>query len=787
MKTSLPVKWAVGNLLAAAGCTALGLACLALQASGPSLPALWLPAGLAFSLLVIAGPRLLPGVWLGQAAALAPLVGPAAAMLAAVGEAGAAWLGALLLRRLCPAGLTRDTGAPQRFLLVAYGCSALAGLFGPMALRWFAPLPLDAAIISWWLGDALGIVALAPAVLAWREATPAERRLEGCAVPPAALAAVAAALGYLTFVSGSLFLANEYLQAALLLPLTMALAMRCPPAAAYSLTLVLIAELAHGAAGYFGPLLGATPAERGYAVHGFSALTAMMVLFLSAHILGVRRIAGAAKAGEERFRRMAALTSDWYWEQDKEFRFTCLEGPVLGEASSLQSQFFGKRRQELPGFEPYSMSWEAHQADLDAHRTFQGLVLRYTDPERRVRYYSVSGEPVCDAAGQFAGYRGVGRDVTSEVESREALVASERQLHDVADASFEALFVHDYGRIVFVNQACCELAGLPREDFLGRSILDFVAPEEHVKIIQQLSSNEGIRHYETIGLNIEGRRFPVEVFGRPFFFHGKPMRIIAIRDVSERLRTEAALRGQIEFQRTLLDTIPSPVFYKDRAGRYLGYNRAFAESLGIGAEEYIGKTVLDLLPGETGRRIAANDDRLYQSAAGAQQDELAVDTVRGRRDVVIHKGVFRDDRQQAAGMVGVVTDVTERKRSEQRLRRFQELSPAAIGIVSTAGEVLYMNPAAFALFGYRIEDVPNMEVWWELAYPDPAYRADRYAAWVAAVELTLREGRYMFRFDGRVRCMDGRDRWIETMVSLGVDEIFMIFTDLTDYVEVGVT
>ncbi|HEX8961654.1 MAG TPA: hypothetical protein VF801_01515, partial [Rhodocyclaceae bacterium] len=69
MKTSLPVKWAVGNLLAAAGCTALGLACLALQASGPSLPALWLPAGLAFSLLVIAGPRLLPGVWLGQAAA----------------------------------------------------------------------------------------------------------------------------------------------------------------------------------------------------------------------------------------------------------------------------------------------------------------------------------------------------------------------------------------------------------------------------------------------------------------------------------------------------------------------------------------------------------------------------------------------------------------------------------------------------------------------------------------------------------------------------------------------
>jgi PAS domain S-box-containing protein len=136
-------------------------------------------------------------------------------------------------------------------------------------------------------------------------------------------------------------------------------------------------------------------------------------------------------------------------------------------------------------------------------------------------------------------------------------------------------------------------------------------------------------------------------------------------------------------------------------------------------------------------------------------------------------------------MVGVVADITDRKKSEQRLRRFQELSPAAIGIVGTSGEVLYMNPTAFDLFGYRIEDVPNMEAWWQLAYPDPAYRADRYAAWIAAVELTLREGRYMFRFDGRVRCMDGRDRWIETMVSLGEDEIFMIFTDLTDYVGAG--
>jgi PAS domain S-box-containing protein len=782
------LRSALLNLLAAASLAALGRACLALQALSPSLPALWLPAGLALSLLVFAGTRVLPGVWVGSVAAISPLAGLFAASLAGAGETASAWLGAMLLGRLLPDGLTRGgTTAPVRFLLLAYGCSALAALCGPMVLRAFDGVPpagMDAAIVAWWLGEALGIVVLAPAALAWRETAPAGYRLSACGAAPIALAAATAAFGFLTFVAGYPILSNPYLQSALLLPPMMLLAMRCHPAIPYSLALVLIAMFAQGAGGGFGPLLGATAVDRAYALHGFALLAGMSVLFLSAHIAGVRRMAAAATAGEERFRRLTALTSDWYWEQDRDFRFTCMEGAALGEASRLQAQFLGKRREELPGFEPYNMSWEAHQADLDAHRMFHGLVLRYERSDGRTHYYSISGEPVYDEGGAFAGYRGVGRDITPEIESREALLASERQFHDVADATFEALFVLDHGRIVFVNRACCEIAESSAERLVGRSILEFVAPEEHEKIIGHLTRNDAIKHYETIGRTANGRHFPVEVFGRPFVFEGRPMRIIAIRDNSDRQRTEAALRGQIEFQRTLLDTIPSPVFYKDRAGRYLGYNRAFADSLGVGADEYIGRTVLDLLPGETGRRLAAADERLYDGA-GTQQEELSIETRHGRRDVVIYKGIFADANNRPAGMVGVVADITDRKKSEQRLRRFQELSPAAIGIVGTSGEVLYMNPTAFDLFGYRIEDVPNMEAWWQLAYPDPAYRADRYAAWIAAVELTLREGRYMFRFDGRVRCMDGRDRWIETMVSLGEDEIFMIFTDLTDYVGAG--
>ncbi|HEX8986494.1 MAG TPA: PAS domain S-box protein [Rhodocyclaceae bacterium] len=773
------------NLGAAAAALAAGAACLAWQPPGAPLPALWLPWGVAGAILFLGGRARLPGIWLGQAAALALLPGLPwyGAAVAGLGEAATAWLAARLLRRLAPRGPSRDAG-PWRFLLVAYGCAALAGLLAPVVLRLFGVIAgssLDGAAIAWWLADSLGMVVFLPAALEARHAWSGRRLVPPCSFAMAGLGVAAAVFGLLIFIAGPLP-ANPYLQAALLLPALLALTVRCHPAVPLGLNLILAMALASGAAGSFGEALGATAAARAHALHGFAVLGSTIVLFLAAHLHGLRRAADAARAGEERFRRLSALTSDWYWEQDADFRFTRIEGTALADADELQWRFIGKRHDELPGFEPYNAGWEPHEADLLARRTFHGRMLRYARPDGRVSYYSTSGEPVWDAEGVFCGYRGVGRDVTPEIESREALLASERQFHEVADATFEGLLVHDYGRIVFANRACAEIAGRGIEALVGRTLLDFVAPEEHAAVIHRLANSDQLKNFETVAINGEGRRVPIEIFARPFVFQGQPMRLVAIRDVSDRRQTEGALRAQIEFQRTLLDTIPNGVFYRDRQGRFLGYNRAFAELMGIAAGEYIGRTMLDLVPGELARRFGAGDEALLASP-GTQSHEEAIETPRGRRDMVVYQDVFRDDKGAIAGFVGILADITERKKSEQRLRRFQELSPAAIGIVSTGGQVLYINPAAAHLFGFRIEDVPNMEAWWQLAYPDPAYRADRYAAWLAAVEQTLREGRYMFRFDGRVRCMDGKDRFIETMVSLGEDEIFMIFTDLTDYVE----
>ncbi|CAG1017098.1 putative signaling protein [Burkholderiaceae bacterium] len=120
----------------------------------------------------------------------------------------------------------------------------------------------------------------------------------------------------------------------------------------------------------------------------------------------------ALRDSEARFRSLTALSSDWYWEQDTEFRFVRLEGRhVSGDSSAFENEL-GKTYWEL-GFE-IEGGWEARRARLAAHEPFSDLVIQRRYPDGQQRFLRISGEPYLDAQGRFAGYRGVGRDVTPQ-------------------------------------------------------------------------------------------------------------------------------------------------------------------------------------------------------------------------------------------------------------------------------------------------------------------------------------------------------------------------------------
>jgi diguanylate cyclase (GGDEF)-like protein/PAS domain S-box-containing protein len=116
------------------------------------------------------------------------------------------------------------------------------------------------------------------------------------------------------------------------------------------------------------------------------------------------------RESEERFRSLTELSSDWYWEQDENFRFTRMTNATGGQGPTSG---IGQTRWDNAALNMTEADWAAHRAVLEAHQPFRDLELQRLTRDGKSRYTSVSGEPMFDRSGAFRGYRGVGKDITA--------------------------------------------------------------------------------------------------------------------------------------------------------------------------------------------------------------------------------------------------------------------------------------------------------------------------------------------------------------------------------------
>lgn len=145
----------------------------------------------------------------------------------------------------------------------------------------------------------------------------------------------------------------------------------------------------------------------------------------------------ALRESEQRFRTLTALASDWYWEQDEQFRFVSLNGNLRAHTGIGTSEHIGKTRWELPlaGVTPEAMA--AHRATLEAHQPFRDFEFQRPLPNGGHHWVSISGNPVFGPDGSFRGYCGVGRNIDrakrAELALHEANAELSRRLADQMD------------------------------------------------------------------------------------------------------------------------------------------------------------------------------------------------------------------------------------------------------------------------------------------------------------------------------------------------------------------
>ena len=124
------------------------------------------------------------------------------------------------------------------------------------------------------------------------------------------------------------------------------------------------------------------------------------------------------RESEARFRRLTELASDWYWEQDEKGHFTKIYGPVLEMLDISVDSLLGEAKGNN------EMHWNEAEhaqfkANITARRPFLDFVYSRTRADGSQQFLMVSGEPMFDSSGRFTGYRGIGKDVTESMQSKQ--------------------------------------------------------------------------------------------------------------------------------------------------------------------------------------------------------------------------------------------------------------------------------------------------------------------------------------------------------------------------------
>ena len=151
----------------------------------------------------------------------------------------------------------------------------------------------------------------------------------------------------------------------------------------------------------------------------------------------------------------------------------------------------------------------------------------------------------------------------------------------------------------------------------------------------------------------------------------KPLRITGINyDITERKQSEKILADRLVFQQALLDSIPHPIFTKDEEARFIGCNRAYERDFGTTSAYMLGKTVLDLpyLPEHERLRFHAEDISVINEASQCSY-EMPIIYADGETHTTLYSvNGFRLADGKPGGLIGMLVDNTERKRSEEKLR-----------------------------------------------------------------------------------------------------------------------
>ena len=394
------------------------------------------------------------------------------------------------------------------------------------------------------------------------------------------------------------------------------------------------------------------------------------------------------------------LASGACWASDEAFRIYGLEhtaAPLSLEA--MQQMVIAEDRPRMDA------AWRALlQAQGPYHEEFR--IVRANDNAQRVVQTIATMES--NAAGLPVKVVGTIQDITERKRTEEHL---ELLKHSI-DIHFDGVYWMDTkNRFVYINHAGCKAVGYSREELIGQSV-NMISPKastDHMKYIWELLRKDGFYSGESVHRRKDGSEFPVEIMATYVRFGSSEYNCGFARNITERKRTETALRKAEEKYRSIFDHATDGIFQSTPNGTLLSVNPAFATIHGYASPEESMAAIHDI-----GRQLYKDPDRRKQMQRQLEEqgEVREFENQVYRKDgsvmwVSTNARVMRDPQGKVLFYEGFVRDITARKRAEEtqhRLATAVEQAAETIVITDTSGVIVYANPAFEKITGYTLAE-----------------------------------------------------------------------------------
>ncbi len=255
----------------------------------------------------------------------------------------------------------------------------------------------------------------------------------------------------------------------------------------------------------------------------------------------------------------------------------------------------------------------------------------------------------------------------------EAAIPREERYRCLAAASCEGILLHDQGIILDVNPVLAQMLGYEIEELIGKAAVALVTLEDR-ELVSQNIQNQSDRPYQVLALRKEGSTFPAELQPKMIPYQNRLVRVVAVRDITERKQVEEELRQARDQLRAVLDAVPGSIAWIDSNLSYLGINRYLARAFNIQPETFIGQSMGFLEPGTPIRDFV-------QEFFNGRESETSVEIEWEVDGLPWHYLVVAQKYLQGKAAVFAGFDLTWRKQAERELR-FSEASIRALYEVS---------------------------------------------------------------------------------------------------------